>query len=600
MLAPLPAKSLRFDAFTLDLSRCVVRRGDQELPLRRQSFDVLRHLAERAGEIVSRRELLDAVWPGLKVTEDSVVQCIKEIRHAFGEDARWIIRTVSRRGYVFMAEVVAQEAPTAPLDAPRAQSASDVPQGCDAAPGPATPRAVRLAALPPRAQAALVAAGLLILAVAGGWLGWRLAYPKPAAVLTMSAEPSIAVLRFKTLDDDGLQSSVGSSLTDDIVTAFGRTPPGPMMVLKSAAAYGSGDGDPRAIGRALHARYLLLGGVRREGDVLNISVRLIEAESGHQLWTERIREAPGARIYTATSIARMVGLAVLAIEGMRPLPAVPTARHYAFLSLSRVLNRERDAATNREALALSQKALELDANSVPALVGYARAILNIAQHGRVPGERRSALLDEAEQALQRAIARAPLDVAAALDERGRLLHARGDYDGAIAAYEHALAVNPTFAPLHGHLGIAKIAAGRAGEAIAHIEEAIKLSPTDPLNYLWYFAAGRAAIHIGDFDGAVRWLQKSRHANRAYGPPVSWLAIAYVGLGREDEGRALLQQHLKGKNANMTIAEWTKRVLRNLPAEQRMRIEGLLRRLGVPDGEVQVGAGDRRRSQHPAP
>jgi DNA-binding winged helix-turn-helix (wHTH) protein len=95
-----PVRELRFSAFTLDLLRCVVRRGNEELPLRPQSFDVLRYLAERPGRIVSKEELFAAIWPGATVTDDSLVQCIRDIRQALGDSSRQIVKAVPKRGYL--------------------------------------------------------------------------------------------------------------------------------------------------------------------------------------------------------------------------------------------------------------------------------------------------------------------------------------------------------------------------------------------------------------------------------------------------------------------------------------------------------------------
>src|SRR5688572_525232 len=95
-----PSKVLRFDAFTLDPARSTLRRGSEELPLRRQSFDVLRYLAEHAGKLVSRDELIAAVWTAPPARpEDSLFQCIKDIRRALGDEARWIVQAVPGRGY---------------------------------------------------------------------------------------------------------------------------------------------------------------------------------------------------------------------------------------------------------------------------------------------------------------------------------------------------------------------------------------------------------------------------------------------------------------------------------------------------------------------
>ena len=98
-------KTLGFDHYTLDLQSCALMRGNDEVQLRPKSFDVLRYLAEHAGRLVSKDELIHAVWPDLFVTEDSVVQCIGDIRAALRDDAHRIIKTVPRRGYLFAAEL---------------------------------------------------------------------------------------------------------------------------------------------------------------------------------------------------------------------------------------------------------------------------------------------------------------------------------------------------------------------------------------------------------------------------------------------------------------------------------------------------------------
>src|SRR5262245_15289365 len=109
------SRILRFDVFTLDAVRSVLLRGGAELPLRQQSFDVLRHLAEHQGKVLSSDELVAAVWTSKPADHNaSVAQCIREIRQALGDDARWVIKTVSGRGYEFKAEVV----PTEPSQAP--------------------------------------------------------------------------------------------------------------------------------------------------------------------------------------------------------------------------------------------------------------------------------------------------------------------------------------------------------------------------------------------------------------------------------------------------------------------------------------------------
>jgi DNA-binding winged helix-turn-helix (wHTH) protein/tetratricopeptide (TPR) repeat protein len=114
MRAPRPERVLRFDAFTLDLSRCVVLRGEVVVPLRRQAFDMLRYLAERAGRLVSKEELIGAIWHRPDVSDDSLVKCIRDIRDALGDHDQRIIETVRGRGYLLATDVQELASPTSP------------------------------------------------------------------------------------------------------------------------------------------------------------------------------------------------------------------------------------------------------------------------------------------------------------------------------------------------------------------------------------------------------------------------------------------------------------------------------------------------------
>jgi formylglycine-generating enzyme required for sulfatase activity len=99
---------LWFDCFALDLTRGCLRRDDQDIGLRPKAFEVLCHLAENAGRLVPKQELYEAVWPNVVVTDDSLVQCIRELRQKLGDDDHRLIKTMSRRGYLLDAAVQAQ------------------------------------------------------------------------------------------------------------------------------------------------------------------------------------------------------------------------------------------------------------------------------------------------------------------------------------------------------------------------------------------------------------------------------------------------------------------------------------------------------------
>jgi len=94
-----------FDGFTVDLARgCLMREG-KELKLRPKSFTALIYLVENRGRLISKEELIGAIWPDVAVTDDSLVQCLIEARKALGGDSQRYIKTVRRRGYIFDAQV---------------------------------------------------------------------------------------------------------------------------------------------------------------------------------------------------------------------------------------------------------------------------------------------------------------------------------------------------------------------------------------------------------------------------------------------------------------------------------------------------------------
>src|SRR4051794_30603759 len=111
---PEPA-AYRFGGYTLDPARGVLQDPQGiEAGLRPKTTEVLRHLADKAGRVVSREELMHAVWPDVIVTDDSISQCVFEIRRALGDEGASLLRTLPKRGYLLAAEVTRAEAPASP------------------------------------------------------------------------------------------------------------------------------------------------------------------------------------------------------------------------------------------------------------------------------------------------------------------------------------------------------------------------------------------------------------------------------------------------------------------------------------------------------
>lgn len=447
-------RGLRFGVFTLDLSRCALQRGDEDVALRPQSFDVLRHLAEHSGRVVSKEELFQSVWAGLSVTDDSLVQCIMDIRHALGDHGRTLIKTVPRRGYLLKAEVA--EVDTSAPSQRHAPFAAVEPS---------------LLHKHPAIEAPIV----------------RMAAPVQQA--------GTAEQRFQTVAR---------------ITTLG-----PLVLLASTLAI--------------------------------VSAGLIATGTFG-------RSTPNS-----------------------------TAAHYAILG-NAIFDKERSREANREAFVLFDKALALDPNLVSALVGYARAILVNVVEGWLHQSERTMLLSQAEVALKRAIKLEPGN-GRAYQWYGILWRARGAPEQAIRSLEQAVVLMPTYAWVYADLARAKIDAGRADEAIQDFETAIRLGPKDIAMFIWYFQAGMAAVHIGEYQMALQWFQKSEDANPAYVHNMRpWRAIANAALGRNDEAHAFLAEHL-AHSPGLTLARWNQRFPRSnaTVAAQRERIAEVLRRLGIPEG-----------------
>jgi adenylate cyclase len=231
----------------IDWSRgTVTNGGGAPATLRPQALAVLKFLTERPGQVVTKDELMAAIWQGIAVTDDSLVQCVTEIRKALGDDRHVIIKTVPKRGYIYeVYEPISQ-----------AEDKSRRPwQGL-----------------------AAVICGAAVLATAD----YHLRSPQA----TVSPEISIAVLPFINLGSDTKQGFLAAGITEDLTTELASIPN--LIVISSSAVSEiksiSPDASPAA--GELRVRYILRGNLRLEGGQLRINAQLIDAETASQLWAK--------------------------------------------------------------------------------------------------------------------------------------------------------------------------------------------------------------------------------------------------------------------------------------------------------------------------
>jgi DNA-binding winged helix-turn-helix (wHTH) protein/tetratricopeptide (TPR) repeat protein len=606
---------LHFDRFALDLTRGCVRMGDQTIELRPKAFDVLRHLAENAGRLVPKQELYEAVWPNVIVSDDSLVQCIRELRQKLGDTEHRLIKTVSRRGYLLDAKPTA--GPKAETPGPQRPAEAHSPEGPQKiANGAGWWReilwrfqvlrlATRRAAAPAGGPSAADVGGslvserrslsnwpvvaalsaVLIFGVAMLWSRQHAA--SPASVGTMMAAPTIGVLPFTTVSSQDVPRPAAPELEAEVRSELARAHRGFDLIIKSA---GNDFGWPlpvKVAGARLGVRYLVVGTTWPDGEVQRANVQLIEVETERQVWSEPFeinRGHNGAVNRLAVRIARLIVIQVRTAESRRPLPANIEAGHYVLQG--RALHEtERGAKSTREAQALFKKALQLDANSVTALQGFAITKLIQVHNAWIPWEQRASALIEAEEAIERLVKLDPGN-ASGHHLRASLLRALGQPDRAIASLEHALSLNPNYFAAHAELGRVKIDAGRAHGAIGHIEEAIRLIPPEPNIHVLYFWAGLAALLIADDQTALQWLLKARQANPSFLGSTLLLPVAYLGLGEEEKARAAMAEFLKAA-PRFTIAASSRWVPtpNATVAKQRERIRDAWRRLGAPEDEA---------------
>src|SRR5262245_46012550 len=278
-------KSYRFGSFTLDLSSACLRHEDTVVPLRPKSFDVLVYLVRNPGRLVTKNELIETVWPTVFVTENSLVQCIKDVRQALSDDDQTIIETVAKRGYLFTPMVVELDAGPASTDIADSPGAAldtvepaQVPSGLLRT----TVGHLRL----PLGSVAIIAAATLVVA-AVLWVAWRpQVLQHPASVAGQSENRlSVAVLPFGEADATTADDYFSKGISEDIAGALGRFPDLTVASPRLVARFRSVGTSAQDLERQLKVRYLVEGSVRPSSERIRITVRLTDLQRGLQFWS---------------------------------------------------------------------------------------------------------------------------------------------------------------------------------------------------------------------------------------------------------------------------------------------------------------------------
>ncbi len=577
------ARSYQFGDFTLDAADCQLLRNGQTVDLRPKVFETLLFLVQRRGRLVTRDDLLAGVWADTNVGEEVLTHCVTEVRKALGDDRRQprYVRTVTRRGYKFIAEVGTIGATPSPSAPP-----------ADATPAPPT---------------------------------------------------AIAVLPFANISGDPENEYLCDGLSEEIINGLTKLPALRVVAHSSSFAFKGRDTDVREIGRQLGVGSLLEGSVRTSGNRLRIAVQLINTADGYHLWSEQYDRRLGDlfEIEDEISAAILDKLKLKLLAGRRPVrrPTDSVEAYHLYLK-GRACWHRRFRGQLENAIECFEKAVSLDGQFAPALTGLADCYGTLGVWGFAPPTavfpraqelaRRALEIDdtlaEAHAALafvdtfygwsweaaERGFARATdLNPGSALTRlwNGHLLSILGRFDDAFAEMRIAQNLDPLSPVVGPNLGWTYTLAHQYDRALDELKAVLDF---DPNNGLAHFYLGYAFVGAGKFKEAIRSLEKAREvtggmpwlaesigwiqglrgdqrsaraalaaaAQRTGGGYVPSSAVAMLHLGLDDDSAALdwLEKALAERDALMVWIPFMSAFDR---LHGQPRFEALLRALGLP-------------------
>jgi TolB-like protein/DNA-binding winged helix-turn-helix (wHTH) protein len=529
----------QFKGYTLDVARGCLRTADREVELRPKSFEVLRYLVESGGRLVTKDEIIKSVWPNVVVTDESLAQCISEVRHAIGDGGQAIIKTVPRRGYRFVAPVSQSNA--VPEAAPQMVG---VPTGGHARRGSGVDAQVE----PP-----------------------------------LPDKPSIAVLPFTNIGGDPEQEYFADGMVEEIITALSRFSGLLVIARNSSFAYKGRCVDAKQVGRELGVRYVLEGSVRKAANRLRITGQLIDTSSGAHIWADRfdgaLKSVFNLQDEVTTSVVGAMSPKIEQAEIQRA-KRKPTASldAYDYFLHGMATDHDWTREANNKALRLFYKAIEIDPGFASAH-GMAAWCYNVRKAYRW-------MVDQAEETaegsrLARTAVSLGKDDAVALSRGGWVLaYVARDLDAGSVFIERALALNPNLAFTWLAVGFLKVWLGEPETALQHLAHAIRLSPFDSMMPLIQVAIAFANFFIGDYDKASCVAEHVLREKPDYSVALRYAAASNALAGRMKEAQYAIAR-LREIDPELRVANLHDMAPLRRP-EDRARYEDGMRRAGLPE------------------
>ena len=474
----------RFEAFTLDTGRRELWRGGATVALEPQVFDVLEYLIRNRHRVVSKDDLFASVWSGRAVTDATLSTRLNGARTAIGDSGKVqrLIRTLPHRGFRWIG-VVDEKAADLPIDT-------------------------------------------------GG------EHPLPA--LSLPDKPSIAVLPLQSMSEDPEQHHFADGLTEDIITGLSRLKWLFVIARGASAIYKERAVDLRQVGRELGVRYLVDGSVRKSGGRVRITARLVDAGSGSQLWADRYDRDLVDMLAVQDEITESV-LATIeprlyvaeSSRARRQHPASLDAWSYFAQAVTLLDDPTRDNLATMRVFLHNATRIEPTYARAHALLGFVTAAESVFGWAD-PAEAVAAAWESASAAV-----RVDGDEPWAHLALGYVHRQRGEVDLAIAEYRRALALNPSFAFAHAHLGFALCGVGRTAEALAHADAAERLSPYGLVAGLNDMVRAMAAFIDGRYEDGIEFARTAIREGRGDVNVRRHLVANLAAAGRLAEARAAL-------------------------------------------------------------
>lgn len=480
-----------FEGHALDIERRELHRGPDALPMAPQVFDLLAYLIRHRDRVVSKDELISAIWNGRAVSDAALTTRLNVVRCAIGDsgEQQRLIKTLPRKGFRFVGIVQSVENATVePADSARHGSNSTrVPS-------------------PPHLS-------ILVLPLA-----------------SLGGEP----------DQDYFAAGITESLTADLSRIDGTV----VIASNTAHTFRGKALDVRQLGRELNVKYVLQGSVQRGANRLRVNVQLIDAETRAHLWADRF-DKPMTDLLEmqdeiVTRLANALDAQLIEAEARRaertPHPDAMDLCFQGRLLWNTGLTPEHLA----QARGFFERALVLDPENIEALVGIANVDLSSATTFMVND--RDACFKAADANLSKVLSMNPRHARAHL-AFGILQLFAGHGSQAIGEFEQALALDRNMATAHAMIGFAKVFVGQGAESEAHIQQALRISPRDRVAYRWMHWLGVAKLILGAYDEAIDWLRRSLEANRNNTIVHLQLAAALALAGLIDDAKAAAREGL---------------------------------------------------------